>query len=77
MDVDDKNIEKITNGIISYLEFLKEFNKVIYDDFIKKESYIFLQFNLECYIIDKKYLDDFKNAINFDELIYLLNPIDE
>ena len=77
MDVDDKNIEKITNGIISYLEFLKEFNKVIYDDFIKKESYIFLQFNLECYIIDKKYLDDFKKAINFDELIYLLNHIDE
>ena len=59
------------------MEFLKEFNKVIYDDFIQKESYIFLQFNLECYIIDKKYLDDFKNAINFDELIYLLNPIDE
>jgi len=77
MDVDGKKIEKITNGIISYLEFLKQFNKVIYDDFIQKESYIFLQFNLECYIIDKKYLDDFKTAINFDELIYLLNPIDE
>ena len=59
------------------MEFLKEFNKVIYDDFIQKESYIFLQFNLECYIIDKKYLDDFKKAINFDELIYLLNHIDE
>ena len=76
MDVDGQNIEKITNGIISYLEFLKQFNKVIYDNFIQKESYIFLQFNLECYIIDKKYLDDFKTAINFDELIYLLNPID-
>ena len=77
MDVDGQNIEKITNGIISYLEFLKQFNKVIYDNFIQKESYIFLQFNLECYIIDKKYLDDFKKDINFDELTYLLNPIDE
>ena len=77
MDADGKYIEKITNGIISYLEFLKHFNEVIYDDFIQKESCIFLQFNLECYIIDKKYLDCFKKAINFDELIYLLNPIDE
>ena len=77
MDEDGINIEKITNGIISYLEFLKQFNKAIYHEFIKKESYIFLQFNLECYIIDKKYLDDFKKATNFDELIFLLNPINE
>jgi len=77
MDVDGKNIEKITNGVISYLEFQKQFDKFIYDNFIQKESYIFLQFNLECFIIDKKFFDEFRKAINYNELITLLNPIDE
>ena len=77
MDVDGKNIEKITNGVISYLEFQKQFDKFIYDNFIQKESYIFLQFNLECFIIDKKFFDEFRKAINYNELIALLNPIDE
>ena len=78
------NIEKISKGVISYLEFLKLFKKVKDDDIISQElqnknkfSYIFRQFELECYLIDKKYLDEFRKDINFNELINLLNPINE
>ena len=81
---DENNIEKISNGIISYLEFLKLFKKVKNDDTISQElenkikfTYIFRQFELECYLIDKKYFDEFRRAINFNELINILNPINE
>jgi hypothetical protein len=78
------NIEKITDGIISYLEFLKLFKKVKTDDTISQElgnknkfTYIFRQFELECYLIDKNYFDEFRRAINFNQLINILNPINE
>ena len=80
----EKNIKKISDGIISYLEFLKLFKKVKNDDTISQEfenknkfTYIFRQFELECYLIDKKYFDEFRKAINFNELISILNPISE
>ena len=80
----EKNIEKISDGITSYLEFLKLFKKVKNDDTISQEfenknkfTYMFRQFELECYLIDKKYFDEFRKAINFNELISLLNPINE
>ena len=84
MEEKENNIEKISDGIISYLEFLKLFKKVKSDDTISQEvetknkfTYIFRQFELECYIIDKKYFDEFRRAINFNELINLLNPVNE
>ncbi len=76
------NIENITSGIISYLKFIKNFKKVHEDEVIlNKENsntykYTFREFNLECYIIDKKYFDDFRSAINFDDIIPLLEPIE-
>ena len=80
----ENNIEKISDGIFSYLEFLKIFKKVKNDDTISQEfenknkfTYIFRQFELECYLIDKKYFDEFRKAINFNDLISLLNPINE
>ena len=80
----ENNAEAIADGIISYLEFLKLFKKVKNDDIISQENenknkftYIFRQFELECYLIDKKYFDEFRKAINFNEMINILNPINE
>ena len=71
----EKNIEKISDGIISYLEFLKLFKKVKNDDTISQDfenknkfTYMFRQFELECYLIDKKYFDEFRKSINYNEL---------
>jgi len=84
MSDSENNIEKISDGIISYLEFLKLFKKVKSDDIFTQElqnknifTYLFRQFELECYLIDKIYFDKFRKAINFNELINLLNPINE
>jgi len=79
----ENSVEKISEGVISYLEFLKLFKKVKNDDIFSQEFnknkyiYIFRQFELEFYIIDKQYFDEFRKSINFNELIQLLNPIDE
>ena len=79
----ENNVEKISEGVISYLEFLNLFKKVKNDDIFSHEFdknkfiYIFRQFELEFYIIDKQYFDEFRKSINFNELITLLNPIDE
>ena len=80
----ENNIEKISEGIISYLEFLKLFKKVKNDEIISQKlhnnnkfTYIFRQYELEFYIIEKKYFDEFRKATNFNELINLLNPINE
>ena len=77
-------VEKISDGVCLYLEFLKLFKKIRYDDIISQEfenknkfTYMFRQFELECYLIDKKYFDEFRKAINFNELISLLNPVNE
>ena len=81
------NIDKITESIISYLEFVKKFKNDKSDDFIingsdkntsnSKFSYIFRDFNNEGYIIDKKYFDIFRSSINFNELYSLLDPLNE
>ena len=78
--------KKITNAVISYLIFLKTFNTIKQnytfipeynlDETINK-SYIIRPFSLNCYIIDKEFLDIFKSAINFNELKKILDPINE
>ena len=78
------NYEKIANSIISYLNFIKEFKKIKPDDIILNEpddrnkySYIFREFNIDCYIIDKKSFDDFRYEINFNDLTTILDPIND
>ena len=80
------NIEKITDGVISYLAFIKNFKNVKPDDIILSEpdkntsskySYIFREFKTKCFIIDKIYFDEFRSAINFNELYPILDPINE
>ena len=87
MDSEKSNVlsEKIFNGIISFFEFLQKFNQVIKDEKIAYSkqnnsielSYTFRKFNLECYIIDKKYFDEFCLAFNINELSKILNPLNE
>ena len=85
MDQEQK-IENIINSIISYLNFIKDFKKITEDYTIniegndnnsKKHSYTFREFNVETYIINNEFFDEFKNAINFEQLIEILDPITE
>ena len=76
--------DKIAEGIISYSEFLTDFKKVQEDEVILKDAdnpkssqYIFRKFNTECYIINKKTFDEFRQATNFDTLIKLLKPLND
>lgn len=78
--------EKMTNGLILFLNFLKKYRQIVKDEIIQDEqrynnqttiTYTFRKFNLECYIIDKKYFDDFCSAINFYELSEVLKSINE
>ena len=86
MSEEDNILEKIYNGISSYLKFIKYFKQVKNDDVIiskkndnanSKFSYVIRQYNLECYIIDKIFFDEFRKSINFNELIKILNDINE
>ena len=86
LNENNNNIEKITNGVISYLQFLKKFKTKISDLVITNEqnpnsrlnmSYIIREFKLDCYIIDKKNFDYFRSSINFNELAQILNTINE
>ena len=79
-------IEKITNGTISYLNFVEKIKQIMKDDIIQSEpndnskskySYIFRDFNLDCYIIKKNYFDDFRSSIDFNVLIEILKPIND
>ena len=87
-ELNDNNniIENITNGVISYLQFLKKFKTKINDTVITNEqtvtsrvnmSYIVREFKLDCYIIDKKNFDNFRSSINFNKLVQILNTINE
>ena len=77
----DKNIifDKMADSIISYLEFVKNFKKVKPDEIINLDKfiYIFRHFNVECYIIDKEIFNEFRSAINFDDFIAILDPIND
>ena len=79
----DIQAEIMTNGLISFLTFLKDFKQTIKDEIIEKNnnrfdiSYDFRKFNLECYIIDKKYFDEFCTAINYKEIAKVLSVINE
>ena len=81
-DIEDK-ARTMTNALISFQNFLKDFKQVVKDDIIEKKnnkfdiSYNFRKFNLECYIIDKKYYDEFCKAINYKELLKVLSNINE
>ena len=86
MSEEDNILEKIYNGISSYLKFIKHFKQVKNDDVIMSEkndnanskfSYIIRQYSLECYIIDKIFFDEFRKSINFNELIKILIDINE
>ena len=82
-DREDRRAEIMTNGLISFQKFLKEFKQVVKDEVIQKInnkfeiSYNFRKFNIECYIIDKKYYDEFCKAINFKEISKVLSIINE
>ena len=78
--------KKITNAVASYFIFLKSFNNIRPNyNFIQEnnldgttnKSYILRSFHLNCYLIDKEFLDNFKSAINFNELKKILDPINE
>ena len=79
------NYEKIADSIISYLEFIKKFKKVISNEIIINEpdnnfskfSYIFRDYNVDCYIIERNFFDDFKSAVNFNDLTSILDPIND
>ena len=80
---EDTQTEIILKGLISFQNFLKDFKQVVKDDIIEKKnnrfdiSYNFRKFNLECYIIDKKYFDEFCKAINYKEISKILSIINE
>ena len=80
---EETRAEIMTNGLISFQKFLKEFKQVVKDDVIEKKnnkfeiSYNFRKFNLECFIIDKKYYDEFCKAINYKEISKILSIINE
>ena len=69
----NERIDKIGNSIISYLDFLKKFqikeNDVIIKDEKKENSkiYTFCNFSINCFIIDKQSLDNFKKSTNFEK----------
>ena len=81
-DREDK-AKTITNALISFQKFLKDFKQVVKDDIIEKKnnrfdiSYNFRKYNLECYIIDKKYYEQFCKAINYKELLQVLSNINQ
>ena len=80
---EDAQTEIMLKGLISFQNFLKDFKQVVKDDIIEKKnnrfdiSYNFRKFNLECYIIDKKYFDEFCKAINYKEISKILSIINE
>ena len=78
--------EKIADSIISYLEFIKKFKEIKKDDIITNKQnnnsnskfiYTFRNFNIECYIIEKKVFDNFKEKVNFKEITLILDPIND
>ena len=88
MDENNINLDKITDGVISYLEFLKKFNevKLVKSNAILSESnnnadtrfsYLFCDYEIDCYIIDKKIFDAFCLAINFNEFKSILDTINQ
>ena len=80
MDINN-NIEKFSKGIVSYLEFSKNFKNVSQNQIVIKNennnSFIYRKFNFDCYIIEKKVLDDFFLSINFNQLTTILDPIND
>ena len=89
--MDEKNnqnilIEKMTNALFSFSEFLKEFRQVVSDEIISDEqkknsnvniSYSFRKYKIECYIVDKKYFNEFYDAIKYGEISDLLKVRNE
>ena len=80
-NINNFDIDKIIESTITYAEFLERFkakkpDKIISPD-NSKLSYIFREFNTDCYCINRKSLDSFLSSINFDQLCLLLDPINE
>ena len=80
-NINNYDIDKISESIITYMEFIKRFkakkpDKIISPD-NSKLSYIFREFNTDCYCINKNSLDSFLSSINFHELCLLLDPIND
>ena len=80
-EIENVSVDKMTNAIVSFLDFLKKFRQITRDEIISDEklsiSYSFRKFNLECYIIDKKYFDDFCSRIHYNEISKILTKINE
>ena len=77
---EEDNAEKITNAIVSYLNFLIDFKKAKTDDITSNDqgdTFEIREYNLKCYIIDKEPFDDFRYNVNFNELVEILNPIND
>jgi hypothetical protein len=73
---EDNNFQKISNGLISYYKFKESLRNSERDLIIEKEetagekiSFIFRNFNIECYIIEKKILNEFLNSNNLPKIL--------
>ena len=74
------NFQKISNGLISYYKFKENLKNSERDLIIEKEetagekiSFIFRNFNIECYIIEKKILNEFLESNNLPKILNLIN----
>ena len=80
----DKNdIEKIAESIFCYKDFLKKFKEIKEEYTIevnqngKEIPYAFSQYNVDSYIIDKKYMDAFTSKIDFNDLIEIITVMND
>ena len=62
---EDDNFDKMTKIIINYYNWEKEKNSVLY----KKEGDNFIDENKKYYLIDKNWINNFKNYIEYNKLI--------
>ena len=80
----EKNdIDKIAESIFCYKDFLKKFKEIKEEYTIevnqngKEIPYAFSQFNVDSYIIDKKYMDDFTSKIDFYDLTEIITVMND
>lgn len=74
--MEEKNeVEKIAESLFCYKEFLEKFKEIKKEYTIQVNQngneipYAFSQYNVDSYIIDKKYMNAFASKIDFNDLI--------